>query len=129
MKSVLKCFYWFALLVSRDNCSDLTIESDGGSIGPQGCIYTRRAVIEYKLSLHCPKIISDQAVICLSGRLHRYSPSRQIRFSADTRVLRIPSFHTQCSGQRSFPYQASAPTTNPLHLSVVLPLTVLSNLP
>ena len=45
----------------------------------------------------------------LSDFLHLYTPSRQLRSSTDTRVFRIPSFHTQSSGQRFFSYQA--PTT------------------
>ena len=56
--------------------------------------------IEYKLSLFYFKIISDQAAIYLSERLHLYTPSRQLRSSADTRVFRIPSFRAKSSGQR-----------------------------
>ena len=58
--------------------------------------------IEYKLSL----IISHQAPIYLSELLHLYTPSRQLRSSADNRVFRIPSFQTKSCGQRSFSYQA-----------------------
>ena len=47
--------------------------------------------IEYKMSLFCLKIISPQAPIYLSELLHLYTPSRQLRSSADTRVFRIPS--------------------------------------
>jgi hypothetical protein len=73
--------------------------------------------IEYKLSLLCFKIISDQAPVYLSDLLHLYTPSRQLRSSADTRVFKIPSFRTKSSGQRSFSYQA--PTTwNQLPVSV-----------
>ena len=61
--------------------------------------------IEYKLSLLCFKIISHQAPIYLSERLHLYAPSRQLRSSTDTRVFRIPSFRTKSCGQRSFSYQ------------------------
>ena len=62
--------------------------------------------IEYKLSLLCFKIISHQAPIYLSERLHLYTPSRKLRSYIDTRVFRIPSFRTKSSGQRSFSYQA-----------------------
>ena len=58
--------------------------------------------IEYKLSLLCFKIISHQALICLSELLHLYTPSRQLRSSADTWAFRISSFCTKSSGQRSF---------------------------
>ena len=40
--------------------------------------------IEYKLSLLCFKIISHQALICLLELLHLYTPSWQLRSSADT---------------------------------------------
>ena len=76
--------------------------------------------IEYKLSLLCFKIISHQAPIYLSELLHLYTPSRQLRSSADTRVFRIPSFRTKSSGQSS--------GTNSLFLSVILPLSVLLSL-
>ena len=33
---------------------------------------------------------------------HLYTPSRQLRSSADTPVLRMPSFRTKASGQRPF---------------------------
>ena len=63
--------------------------------------------IEYKLSLLCFKIISRQAHIYFSERLHLYTPSRrQLRSYTDTRMFRIPSFRTKSSGQRSFSYQA-----------------------
>jgi len=55
--------------------------------------------IEYKLSLLCFKIISHQALICLSELLHLYTPSWQLHSSADTWVFRIPSFRRKSSGQ------------------------------
>ena len=58
------------------------------------------------LSLLCFKIISHQALIYLSEFLHLYAPSRQLRFSTDTRLFRIPSFQTKSCGLRSFSYQA-----------------------
>ena len=42
---------------------------------------------------------------CLSADL-LYAPSRQIRSSADTRLLRLPSFSLKFSGQRAFFHQA-----------------------
>ena len=59
--------------------------------------------IESRLSFLCFNIISDHAIY-LSGCLRLYTPSRQLRSSADTRVFRIPSFWTKSSGQRSFSY-------------------------
>ena len=44
-----------------------------------------------------------------SDLLHLYTPSRQLRSSAITRVFRVPSFRTKSRGQCSFSYQA--PTT------------------
>ena len=82
--------------------------------------------IQYKLSLLCFKVISHQAPIYLSELLHLYTPSRQLRSSAGTRVFRIPSFRTKSSGQHPFSYQLSGTTS--LFLSVILPLSVLSNL-
>ena len=68
----------------------------------------------------CPCIDSSLASLCLtslncsaptylSDLLQLYTPSLQLRSSADTRVFRIPSFRTKSNGQRSFSYQA--PTT------------------
>ena len=42
-----------------------------------------------------------QAPIYLSYLFHLYTPSRQLRSFADTRVFKIPSFHTRSGGQRS----------------------------
>ena len=84
--------------------------------------------IEYKLSLLCFKIISHQAPIYLLELLHLYTPSRQLRSSTDTRVFRIPSFRTKSSGQRSFSYQAPV-IWNQLPVAIILPLSILSNLP
>ena len=57
------------------------------------------------MSLCCFKIISDQAPIYLSDLPHLYIPSRQLHFFADTRVIRISSFHTKSSSHCSFSYQ------------------------
>ena len=65
--------------------------------------------IDLKLASLCFKSLNGSACTYLSDFLHLYTPSRQLRSSADTRVFRIPSFCTKSSGQRSFSYQA--PTT------------------
>ena len=65
--------------------------------------------IDFKLASLCFKSPNGSAPTYLSDLLHLYTPSRQLRSSADTRVFRIPSFRTKSSGQRSFSYQA--PTT------------------
>ena len=44
-------------------------------------------------------------------------------------VFRIPSFHMKSSGQNSFSYQAPIFGTTSLFLSIILPLSVLCNLP
>ena len=49
--------------------------------------------------------------------INLYSPSRQLRSSADTRVFRLPSFRTESSSQRSFFYQAPV-VGNQLFVSV-----------
>jgi len=73
--------------------------------------------IDYKLSLLTFKSFNNQAPAYLSDLLHVYTPSRQLRSSADTRLLRIPHVRTKTFGQRSFSYQA--PTTwNKLPLTV-----------
>ena len=65
----------------------------------------------------CFESLSGSATTYLSDLLHLYTPSRQPRSSADTRVLRIPPFRTRFSGQRSFSCQAST-TWNQLPSSI-----------
>ena len=65
--------------------------------------------IDFKLASLCFKSLNGSAPTYLSDLLHLYTPSWQLRSSADTRVFRIPSFRTKSSGQRSFSYQV--PTT------------------
>ena len=76
--------------------------------------------IEYKLSLLCYKIISHHAPIYLSELLHHYTPSRQLRSSADTRAFRIPS-----SGQWSVHSHTRLQLfeTSSRFLSVILPVS------
>ena len=84
--------------------------------------------IKDKLSLLCFKIISHQAPIYLSEFLHRYTSSRQLHSSTVTRVFRKPSFRTKSCGQHSFSYQAPV-IWNQLPVAIILPLSILSNLP
>ncbi len=69
----------------------------------------KKEEIDFKFASLCFKSLNGSAPTYLSDLLHLYTPSRQLRSSADTRVFRIPSFRTKSSGQRSFSYQA--PTT------------------
>ena len=62
-----------------------------------------------QLASLCFKSLNGSAPTYLSHLLNLYTPSRQLRSSADTWVFRIPSFCTKSSGQRSFSSQA--PTT------------------
>ena len=63
--------------------------------------------IEYKLLLFAFKFVNNDGPLYLSDLLRLYIPSRQLRFSSDTRLLRIPSFRLKSFWQRNFSYQAS----------------------
>ena len=63
--------------------------------------------IEYKLLLLAFKSVNNDGPSYLSDLLKFYIPSRQLRSSSDTRLLRIPSFRLKSFGQRKFSYQAS----------------------
>ena len=63
--------------------------------------------IEYKLLLRAFKSVNNDGPACLSDLLKFFIPSRQLRSSSDTRLLRIPSFRLKSFGQRKFSYQAS----------------------
>ena len=76
--------------------------------------------------LHCFKIISDQAPICLSDFLHPYTPSQLLRSSPNTRVIRMPLFRLECSGQRSFSYRPPPAAASSLLPSVTRPVSLLS---
>eukprot|EP00745_Piridium_sociabile_P040659 TRINITY_DN786_c0_g1_i8.p1 TRINITY_DN786_c0_g1~~TRINITY_DN786_c0_g1_i8.p1 ORF type:complete len:1132 (+),score=124.07 TRINITY_DN786_c0_g1_i8:119-3397(+) len=65
--------------------------------------------IDYKLSTLTFSAVSGSGPEYLSDLLHIYTPSRQLRSSSDTRLLRIPHVRTKTYGQRSFSHQA--PTT------------------
>ena len=62
--------------------------------------------IEYKLLLLAFKSVNNDGPSYLSD-LKFYIPSRQLRSSSDTRLLRIPSFCLKSFGQCKFLYQAS----------------------
>ena len=63
--------------------------------------------IEYKLLLLAFKVVNNDGPSYLSDLLKFYIPSRQLRSSSDTRLLRIPSFRLKSFVQRKFSYQAS----------------------
>ena len=67
----------------------------------------RKRRIEYKLLHLAFKSVSNDGPSYLSDLLKFYIPSRQLRSSSDTRLLRIPSFRLKSFGQRKFSYQAS----------------------
>ena len=62
--------------------------------------------IQYKILSLCYTSLSGDAPVYLSELLHLYTPSRQLRSSSDTRILRLPRMNTKTFGQRSFVYQA-----------------------
>ena len=59
------------------------------------------------------KSVNNDGPSYLSDLLKFYSPSRQLRSSSDTRLLRIPSFRLKSFGQRKFSYQASSMELSP----------------
>ena len=64
------------------------------------------ARIKYKLCSLCFGAITSTCPVCLSDLLKIYTPSRQLRSSADIRILCIPSVNTKSYGKRSFSYTA-----------------------
>ena len=62
--------------------------------------------IAYKISLICYKSLHTLAPSYISDLLTLYTPSRQLRSSNDTSVLKIPVYRTKSSGYRSFSVQA-----------------------
>ena len=61
-----------------------------------------QARIDYKLSAICHNLFSDSSPAYFSDLLTVYTLSKQLRSSADTRILRIPHFRTKTFGQRCF---------------------------
>ena len=62
------------------------------------------ARIKYKLCSLCSGAITSTGPIYLSDLPKIYTPSRQLRSSADIRILCIPSVNTKPHGERSFSY-------------------------
>ena len=62
--------------------------------------------IHYKIALFCFKALNNTSPSYISDLLRVYTPSRQLRSAADTRILRFPPCRTKTYGQRSFSYQA-----------------------
>ena len=60
--------------------------------------------IKYKLCSLCFGAITSTGLVYLSDLLKIYTPSRQLRSSADIRILCIPSVNTMSYGKRSFSY-------------------------
>ena len=63
--------------------------------------------IEHKLLLLAFKSVNNDGPAYLSDLLKFYIPSRQLRSSSDTCLLRISSFRLKSFEQRKFSYQAS----------------------
>ena len=61
-----------------------------------------KARIRYKISALCFNVITCTGPQYLSELLHLYTPSRDLRSSADTRILKIPLSNSKAFGQRSF---------------------------
>ena len=61
-----------------------------------------RARIQYKMSTLCFKVITGTGPQYPSEFLHLYTSSRDLRSSADTRILKIPRSNSKAFGQRSF---------------------------
>ena len=72
-----------------------------------------QAHIKYKLSTLCHSFFSDTAPVYLSDLLQVFSPSRQLRFSSDSRTLCIPHIKTKTSEHCLFSY-AAPPVWNSL---------------
>ena len=62
--------------------------------------------IQYKIIILYFKSLNSQAPSHLSDLVQLHVPSRELRSSADTRLLRLPSAHLKFSGLRAFFYQA-----------------------
>ena len=68
-----------------------------------------RARIQYKISTLCFNVITSTGPQYLSELLHLYTPCRDLRSYADTRILKIPRSNSKAFGQRSFSHVG--PTT------------------
>merc|ERR1711917_64206 len=61
--------------------------------------------IEYKLATLCFRSIDGTGPQYLSNLINLYIPSRELRSSSDTRMLRIPTSRMKSNGLRSFTYK------------------------
>ena len=64
-----------------------------------------KAQISYKTACLRFNAITSSTPAYLSDLLHRYSPSRSLRSSADTRLLKIPLYKCKTKGDRAFCYR------------------------
>ena len=62
--------------------------------------------IDYKISSLTYSAVCSTGPEYLSELVQVYTPSRSLRSSSDTRLLRIPTVRTKSYGQRSFSFQA-----------------------
>ena len=58
--------------------------------------------IKYKVACMCFSAINDSGPVCLSELLHVYIPSRTLRSSSDTRMLKIQQYNRKTHGFRTF---------------------------
>ena len=60
--------------------------------------------IRYKVSSLCHFTLSEGGSRSLSGLLHLYKPSRQLRSSSDSSMLFVPTTNRKTFGERSFSF-------------------------
>ena len=73
--------------------------------------------IKYKISTVCFNIISGSAPPYLSELVQLYTPSRNLRSSSDSRILRVPIRRKITQGQRAFSYYGPVVwNTLPFHI-------------
>ena len=71
----------------------------------------------YKTTCLCFNAITSSTPAYLSDLLHLYSPSRSLRSSADTHLLKIPLYKCKTKGDRAFYYFGpSVWNSLPLHI-------------
>ena len=87
-------------------CPKIGSKADCPQSGERGRKTKTRKRLVDNLSTVCHNFFSDSSPAYLSDPLTVYTPSRQLRSSADTRSLRIPHVKTQTFGRRSFSYSA-----------------------
>jgi hypothetical protein len=76
-----------------------------------------QARIDYKLSVLCHNFFSESCPSYLTELLSVYSPSRQLRSSADMRILSVPKTRTKTYGERSLSFCAPKQWNSlPLHI-------------